>query len=90
MNLYLIWQTERTGYDTYDSAVVVAPDEHHARHMHPDGSIYDENTKNILERWDWEYGDWAPAPDHVKVKFLGKAEKDVGTYRVIVASYNAG
>ena len=41
MNIYLIWQNENRGYDTYDSAVVVAEDEESAKLIHP--STYGEN-----------------------------------------------
>lgn len=35
MNIYKIWVDECLGYDTYDSAIVVAKDEETARHIHP-------------------------------------------------------
>lgn len=35
MNLYLISQTANNDWDTYDSAVVAAPDENTAKHMLP-------------------------------------------------------
>ena len=37
LKLYRISQTVNTGYDTYDSAVVVAESEDAAREIHPDG-----------------------------------------------------
>jgi inorganic pyrophosphatase/exopolyphosphatase len=37
MNIYLISQTENEDYDTYNSAVVYAPDEDTARNLHPSG-----------------------------------------------------
>lgn len=36
MNIYLLTNNVVTGYDTYDSCVVVAKDEESARLMHPD------------------------------------------------------
>lgn len=40
MNLYLISQSQWTGYDTFDSAVVVAESEDAARDMHPRGGAH--------------------------------------------------
>jgi hypothetical protein len=59
MNLYRIHSTAR-GYDTYESAVVAAPDEETARKMHPsDGSVKGAPNKEKHhynawgERWDY-------------------------------------
>lgn len=35
LNIYKIWVDKWLGYDTYDSAIVVARDEKAARHIHP-------------------------------------------------------
>lgn len=35
MNIYKIWADDWLGYDTYDSAIVVAKDEESAQHIHP-------------------------------------------------------
>lgn len=42
MNLYLITQSENNNYDSFDFAVVAAPDEETARNMDPWG--HDEST----------------------------------------------
>ena len=44
MNIYLISQKENNDYDTYDSAVVVAPNEEVARRIHPS---YRKNDFNL-------------------------------------------
>ena len=75
MNLYLISQEKNPGYDTYDSAVVAAPDEETARAMEPREKA-------------WSAGSWA-APVDVKVQFIGVAKN--GTEQgVVCASFNAG
>jgi hypothetical protein len=64
MNIYLIWQNEVRGYDTYDSAVVVAESEEEAKEIHPS------------EVLGWESsGCWATSPDNVRVGLIGKAEE---------------
>lgn len=83
MKLYLIEQNENVNYDTYDSAVVAAPDEHTARHTHPNG--YDMNA----DEWTRRYSSWCSSPDKVKVTFIGEAMPDV-VRGVICASFNAG
>ena len=74
--LYHISQAVNNGYDTYDSAVVAAPDEQAAQNTHPGGSE--------LARLDT----WA-APSDVKVRLLGKAAFK-GEAHAICASFNAG
>lgn len=79
MNLYRISQTQNSGYDTFDSAVVAAENEVMARNTHP----------SRYEKWDDFYPTWATSPEHVKVELIGVAKK--GTQPgVIVASFNAG
>ena len=48
-SLYLITQSSVRGYDTYDRAVVCAPDEDTARRTHPNG----------YEDWHRSHGTWA-------------------------------
>ncbi len=79
MNLYLISQNKETGYDTYDSAVVAAPNEQAAAETHP-------STALVIR---WNSGSWCSAPKYVEVELLGKAKP--GTEAgVICASFNAG
>jgi hypothetical protein len=82
-NIYLISQDENTCYDTYDSAVVVAPDEETAKRIHPRGLNW------MGDNWENRMTDWCSLPDQVKVKLIGKASKDkeIG---VVCASFNAG
>jgi hypothetical protein len=77
--LYLISQNVNTGYDTYDSAVVVAESEHEARHTPPgDLNWYGE----------WPLGEWA-APGDVTAELIGIAIPGIKP-GVICASFNAG
>lgn len=81
MNLYLISQSQWTGYDTFDSAVVCAESEEQARDMHPRGGA----PVSVRGR----DGDWASSPDQVRVRFLGVASPDLHRC-VVCASFNAG
>jgi hypothetical protein len=78
MNLYLISQKENNGYDTYDSAVVVAENEDEARGMSPS---YDSDESWLELTWCKK--------EYVKVEYLGVAdEKQEKGY--VVSSFNAG
>jgi hypothetical protein len=80
MNLYLISQDQNQDYDSYDSAVVAAPDEETARNIHP-------NT--YPQPWSNDSGTWCRTPDKVTVEYLGIAKEETVT-GVICASFNAG
>jgi len=58
MNLYLISQTQNRNYDTYDSAVVAAESEEHARAIHPSSSdkIRANMEKDVWEEYSCGYG----------------------------------
>jgi hypothetical protein len=81
LNLYRISQNENDDYDTYDSAVVAAPDENAARLIHPE-------TDHPPNHADW-YLTWASHPSKVNVELIGHAldGTKIGT---ICSSYNAG
>lgn len=78
MNLYLISQSHNRGYDTYDSAVVVAENENIAKQMHPRSG-----EPSMFDRKDWA------DPEYVEVEYLGKAD-NISERKVICASFNAG
>ena len=79
MNLYLISQDKNDGYDTYDSAVVVADNEEKARLTHPDS----RGIKGVGLWITWT------DPKNVAVELIGTAKP--GTKAgVICASFNAG
>ena len=83
MNIYRISQTVNGGYDTYDSAVVVASSEKEATLTHP--SEYKK---------DWKGEDdgcsvWC-ASENVKVELIGVVLFDDIEAGVVCASYNAG
>jgi len=88
MNLYLISQNENCGYDTYDSALVIAASEEEAKTIHPEG-------------YRWENGKWRGGwaidlagqswcnPDHITVKIIGTPTTGkIGD--IIISSFNAG
>ena len=81
MKLFLISQTENNEYDTYDSAVVCAPNEDAARLMSPaDGKPAD---------FGLEYSSWCSAVDKVTVQLIGNAASGL-PLGVVCASFNAG
>lgn len=81
MKLYLIEQTKVSGYDTYDSAVVVANSNEEARNIHPSGDDGKWSESSIFPPWC--------KPEDVIVTCIGVAAE--GAERgVICASYNAG
>ena len=97
MNIYKIWVDGWLGYDTYDSAIVVARDEEAARHIHPaqrdNNQVMGYNSK--AHRFDkpWYESDmpldtWT-RPKNVNVTLVGTTDMfDEGV--VLCASYNAG
>ena len=81
MKLFLISQSENTDYDTYDSAVVAAPDEETARNTHPcHGMPVNWVNPGII---------WCSSVEHVRVQYLGEAADDI-KQGVVCASFNAG
>lgn len=82
MKLFLIEQDQNNDYDTYDSAVVAAPDEETAKQMDPANG-------NPMTEWDKRYNSWCNGPEHVTVRYLGEADGDV-EQGVVCASFNAG
>jgi hypothetical protein len=95
MDLYLISQSVRRGYDTYDSAVVAAKSEEEARGICPNSYQNQCISKEEFEqanRTNWEFAggrSWAPSPSDVEVKLLGKAAPKTPK-GVICSSFNAG
>jgi len=84
MKLWLISQTENTGYDVYDSAVVAAQTEEEARRLHPDN----REIPDIEGRFTGT--DWCSRVDLVNVEFIGDASPEITDQKVICASFNAG
>jgi hypothetical protein len=79
VKLFLISQNKNNDYDTYDSAVVAAPDEAAARNTNP------ENGKPMNE-WD-RYSSWCFGPEQVTVRYIGEAvDVEQG---VVCASFHA-
>ena len=88
--LWLIQQTYNGGWDTFDSAVVVAETERAAKLIHPYGEDY------VFRDGAWCCGEgylyredntWAP-PEHVTATEIGTAKE--GESGVILASFKSG
>jgi len=87
MNLYLLTQTDTTGYDTYDSCVVHCKNEDVAREMCPgtkDGVWPDMYRKKSKRSYGWVN------PPNVTVTFLGVSAYQTNSNSVICSSFNAG
>lgn len=76
MNIYKISQVYN-GYDTYDSAVVIAETEEAARNTHPSK----DDTDWFLSTWN--------SPENITVELIGMA-KSFSVAGVVCASFNAG
>jgi hypothetical protein len=84
MKLFLISQDENQNYETYDSAVVAAPDEESARQMDPGGK------NGAFTNFPFEvYPNWCSSPNWVTVKLIGDAVPGL-PLGVVCASFNAG
>jgi len=84
LKLYLVSQTENSGYDTYDSFVIACESEEEARHTIPsNGLVMTE------EDWSHPYSSWCSSSDSVKVTYLGIADPSVH-HGIVCSSFNAG
>ena len=92
MNIYHIKQSANGGYDTWDSAIVVAETEDHARRISPDGDTWsDEMGCWIMSdgnKREWCSG-WCSSIDSVSVELIGRARDGLWP-GVVLASFNAG
>ena len=84
--IYLISQTERKGYDTYDSAVVCAPSREIAEDMHPDG---DGTIIDSQGCWADDCYSWTTTNIGVSAKCLGLAASGIER-GFLCKSFNAG
>ena len=105
LHLWLLTQTENTGYDTYDSMVVAAYDETTAKRMHPQQQPKHRLWDDGVWRRDEDVSDdeleddgtpyfpgkdmWATHPDRVTAVCVGVA---IGREpgEFVCASFNAG
>lgn len=90
MNLYLVSQQVNAAYDTFDCAIICAPNEETARVTHPDGMREWKNGKWFLcGREEPRYLSSWTEPEHVRVEKIGVAA-DALAPGVVIASFNAG
>lgn len=78
MNIYLLEQNVNNDYDTYDSCVVIAETENHAKSH--------ELAPCHCRHGHHRYCTWAPS-EHVVATLIGQGK---GPARRIIASFNAG
>lgn len=97
MNLYKLTQNVNTGWDTFEFAIVCAPNEDVARRICPDwsgigGHIWsDELGCWLYRKLMTRVADnvWADHIDQVIVERIGTADGNI-PMGVVVASYTAG
>ena len=85
MKLFLLKQREATGWDTYDSCVVVAESAEEARKIHPDDEGWPEVPIYSSETWAFD-------TNNVTATYLGEACIETAQLesKVICSSFNAG
>lgn len=85
MKIFRISQGTNSDYDTFDSAVVIAPDEETAKNMDP------ANGKPIdWPKLEWYDPSWCKKVEDVEVEYIGEADSTFKIPCVICASFNAG
>lgn len=92
MKLFKIYQNINNGYDTFDSAVVVANSAEEAQKIHPSHPFCDGSINFKM------YDNWVSRPDLVSVTYLGEVvgepievyDDEIFPGAIICASYNAG
>ena len=97
MKIYLLSQDIVNGYDTYDSAVVIAENEDEARKIHPNILVTHITNGQWMgtysggEEYEKESFDWVRCSDidKISVKYIGEADT-IQQKGVVLASYNAG
>lgn len=87
LRVWKITQNVVNGYDSYDSAVVIAMSAEKARATHPFEMYYDVYTEN--EPWTVGSGSWPDTPGKVEVELIGIASPGAKP-GVVCASFNAG
>ena len=84
--IWLLTQDQNRGYDTYDSCVVIAPDEEFARKIHPASWFADAEwwcSRTVSDTW-------ATHPDNVTAECVGVALDGAMPGTIVCASFNAG
>ena len=95
MNIYLVDNNTRFGYDTYDSVVVVAESVDEARKIHPSSFVTHvadgrwKGTNISGETYNTGDNEWVRYDeiDELVVELIGKTTREKG---VVLASFNAG
>ena len=97
MKIYLLSQDFVSGYDTYDSAIVIAENEDEARKIHPNEYVTHVTNDQWMENYSGgeEYknephdGVKYSDIDKISVKYIGEASKEQRK-GLVLASFNAG
>lgn len=84
MKIYLVESLEKIAYDTYDSMVVVAPDEETALSIHP-RTI---NRPETIIKIGVDSDSWPRTTHKLRATLLGESISD--KIEVVCVSFNAG
>lgn len=94
MKIYKISQDSNSGYDTYDSAVIIAKNAEDAKHAcvcgfhkYHDGGLYFQYADG-REEIEESCSAWC-IPENVEVRYLGEAEEG-SEEGIVCSSFNAG
>lgn len=86
MNLYKLSQSTNNDYDTYDSCVVCAENEHEAKTIHPSSFAKEDWFLRVDE---WRSNTWATCLEDVKCELIGVSSENIKP-GLVLASFNAG
>lgn len=103
LKLYLLTQTENSGYDTFNSCIVAAYNEEEAKSIHPFLHKFDINClpfdeydnwkefhdQEYIYKEQWKTKTWASSPENVTCRCIGIAQ-DIEPNSVLCSSFNAG
>lgn len=93
LKIFKISQNDVRGYDTFDSAIVVAKDELNAKYLIPRFTRSGGAAVICDQLPSTSHYGWTGDPDKVKVEYLGEVDEN-SPYNVnrccIISSFNAG
>lgn len=96
MNLYKISQDVDRGWETFDSAVVVAKSAEEAKKIVPDFNTYGNYIDEYAPNLEFRRESWVK-PEDIKVEFIGVIDdsyldmlNQLDGRTTVVSSYNAG
>ena len=96
MNIYLLEQDYVDGYDTYDSAVVIAENADEAKYIHPSSfvtHVSDDKWMGTFSKggeYEHDTDCWPKYSDVDQIKVTCLGESTATKSRLVLSSFNAG